>query len=146
MSPKKFLIFREMELSCSNLKKFLIFSQKKKRKLFLYFGKCNFLIFQKTKTPKKFIIFQKTEIPKRILLFQEMELSYILGRNFSSLKNKKAPLWKFFLYFRKWNFVAPSLENFLFFRRELAKPENQNFPFFFFFLIPFLKKKQNFLN
>ena len=39
-----------MELFSSNIKKFLIFSQKK-----------TFLIFPETETPKKFLIFQETE-------------------------------------------------------------------------------------
>ena len=43
--------FKTLELSSSNTKKFLIFSQKKA-----------FLIFQKTETPKKFLIFQETEL------------------------------------------------------------------------------------
>ena len=65
-----------MELSGSNIKKFLIFSQKKA-----------FLIFRETETPKKFLIFQEMELsyisrsgnPKKFLIFQEMELSYISG-------------------------------------------------------------------
>ena len=62
-----------------------------------------------------------------------MELSYILSKNvflifremerfdykiknfqkgtFQARKIKKNPLWKKLLYFRKWNFLAPSLEN-----------------------------------
>ena len=43
---KKLLIFLEMELSGSNIKKFLMFSQKKP-----------FLIFQEIETPRKFFIF-----------------------------------------------------------------------------------------
>ena len=39
-----------MELSSSNIKKFLIFSQKKA-----------LLTFRETETPKKFLIFQKTK-------------------------------------------------------------------------------------
>ena len=58
--PKKkflyFFIFREMELSCSNIKKCLIFSQNKA-----------FLIFRETETPKKFFIFQETETLKNFL-------------------------------------------------------------------------------
>ena len=45
-----------MELSSSNFKKFLIFSQK-----------------------KACFIFPKTETPKKFFLFQETELSYISG-------------------------------------------------------------------
>ena len=58
-----------MELSSSNIKKFLIFSQKK-----------DFLIFRETETPKKFLIFQERELsyisgngnPKRLLIFEEV--------------------------------------------------------------------------
>ena len=60
-----------MELSGSNIKKFLIFSQKKA-----------FLIFWETKILKKFVIFQETELsyisgngnrnPKKLLIFLEM--------------------------------------------------------------------------
>ena len=30
-----------------------------------------------------------------------------------------------FLYFRKWNFLAPSLKNVLYFNKEFTKPENK---------------------
>ena len=46
-----------MELSGSNIKRFLIFSQK-----------------------KSFHIFRETETLKKFLLFQEMKLSYISGK------------------------------------------------------------------
>ena len=71
-------MFQGMEVSGSNIKKFLIFSHKK---AFLIFPKWNFLIFREAETPKKFSIFQKTE------LFQET--SYISRSNFSSSKSKK---------------------------------------------------------
>ena len=48
----------------------------------------------------------------------------------SSKKKKKKPFWKNILYLVKWNFLALSLKNFLYFRRVLAKPENQKFNFF----------------
>ena len=51
-----FLIFQEMERSGSNIKKFLIFSQK-----------------------KTFLVFRETETPKKVFVFQETELFYILG-------------------------------------------------------------------
>ena len=45
---------------------------------------------------KEFVIFQEMELPstkiKKFLIFPEMVLSYISGRNFPSLKNKKNPL------------------------------------------------------
>ena len=58
-----------MELSYSNVRRFLIFSQKKA-----------FLIFRKTETPKKLFIFQKTKFsyisgnkdPKKLTTFQEV--------------------------------------------------------------------------
>ena len=52
-----FLIFQKMELSGSNIKKFLIFSQK-----------------------KTFLVFRETETPKKVFVFQETELFYILGK------------------------------------------------------------------
>ena len=66
-----------MDLSSSNIKKILIFSQKKA-----------FLMFRQTETPKKFIIFLETE------------LSYISGNGNSkkiliALKIKKTILKKF---------------------------------------------------
>ena len=78
-----FLTFQEMKLSSSDIKKFLIFSQK-----------------------KAVLIFQETETPKKFLIFQETELSYISGSNFSSPKSKKNPLLKSFLYFAKWSFLV----------------------------------------
>ena len=56
-----------MELSSSNIKKFLIFSQKQA-----------FLKFWKMKTSKKFLMFQETELsyisgnrkPKKLFIFQ----------------------------------------------------------------------------
>ena len=66
-----------MELFSPKIKKVLIFSQKK---LFLYFGTRVFFL-------------KKT--------------CYILGANFTSSKNKKNLLRKNFLYFGKWNFLAP---------------------------------------
>ena len=56
VTPKTNFVFLKMKLSGSNIKKFLIFSQKKA-----------FLIFQKKNTQTKF------------LLFQETKLSYISG-------------------------------------------------------------------
>ena len=113
-TPKNFLIFREIELSGSKIKKFLLFpemvkkihpakisytlgngnSEKNilfflKRKLFLYFGKC-----KSRKNP----------------YFQETKLSYISGCSYPSQKIKKI------LYFGKWNFLASRLRNFLIFQ------------------------------
>ena len=62
-----------MDLSSSNIKKFLIFSEKKA-----------FLIFRHTETPKKFIIFQETELSyisgngnsKKILIALKIKKNY----------------------------------------------------------------------
>ena len=61
-----------MKLSSSNIKKFVIFSQKK---AFLIFGDMELSKFWKTETLKKFFIFQET--------------SYISESNFLSSKIKQ---------------------------------------------------------
>ena len=71
-----------MELSSSNIKKMLIFSQKN---VFLIFPEMEPCIFQ----PQAMKI--KKSTCRKFLMFQETELSYIPGKG--SLKN--------FLYFRK---------------------------------------------
>ena len=86
-----------MELSSSNIKKFLIFSQKKaflifwkqkSRKSSLYFWKRNFLIFLETEALKNFLYFRKyvSELKKP--------------------KKKKKTLRKKFLCFEKCKFVV----------------------------------------
>ena len=122
---KKFLIFREMELSNSNINKFLIFSPKKAFLIFsqkkppvfsglgpknfpwrnfLYFFLKNLLwknSFYFLKKPPHFV---EMEIPYLyiyifIFIFQEREFSYISGDGFCFTS------WKgTFLYFRKRNF------------------------------------------
>ena len=44
-------MFREEEVSSSNIKEILMFSQKKA-----------FLVFRETETPKKFLVIQETEL------------------------------------------------------------------------------------
>ena len=88
-----------MGLSSSNIKKFLIFSQRKAgngnpEKNSFYFKKQNFLLFWEI--------------------------------TFQARKNKKNSL----LYFGNWNFLVTSLKNFLYFSRELEKPEKQKFHIF----------------
>ena len=120
-------------------------SWKNKKKIplnkFLYF-----LIFQEPKLSsfniKKFIIFSETEILKKFFILQETELSYISGnrnpkknsdisgRNFPSSKSKKNPVLKSFLYFRKCNFLAPSLEKILYFMGNFQSPKNQTLSYF----------------
>ena len=77
-----------MELSNSNIKKLLTYSQKKA-----------VLIFQETKTSKNFLIFPKKET-----------FSYISG-------NRNA---------EKIIYISGN-GNFLYFRKALARPENQKF-------------------
>ena len=119
------LYFRKWNFQALRLKKYLIFSEKSfsyisgnrtfqemelsssKIKLFLYFCIWNFLASY---------------------------FSYIPGRNFPSSKSKKKTLWKSLLYFRKTNFIAPSLTIFFIFQEERPKHQNSKF------LILFQKK------
>ena len=73
-----------MKISCSNIKKFLIFSR----------GKAFHLFREKDPIRKQnFLIFQETEpLRKKLLLFHDTELSYITKNNFPSMKNIKNPL------------------------------------------------------
>ena len=134
-APRENVFTPRKENSNSYIKTFPIFSQK--RAVF---------IFQEMETPKKFLFFLKRKLflyfmnrkpRKKFLLFQETELSYISGnRNpkklfifqevtFRTWKNEKYPLLKSFIYFCKWNFLAPSFKNFSYFRREFEKPGNE---------------------
>ena len=83
-----------MELSSSNIKKFLIFSQKK---AFLIFREMELPYILGNENPEKipyisgngtFLYFGKRKPRKNIFIFQETELSYISGSNFPSSKNK----------------------------------------------------------
>ena len=100
------------------LKKFLYFRKRKPREKI---RPRKLLILRETKTLKKlliisqkkaFLIYRKTETPKKIV--------YISGNgSFSYFSNKLSELER--------NFSAPSFKKLLYFRRELAKPEYQNF-------------------
>ena len=90
------------------------FPSEKRSYLFWYFGKWNFLIFSLNKA---LLIFRETEIPKKFLIFQEIV--------FPAQRTKKNSLLKSFLYFGKCKFPAPSLKNFLYFRKELTKHQKQ---------------------
>ena len=57
----------------------------------------------------------------KLLIFQEVI--------FRAQKIKN-PLLRNVSYFRKWNILAPNLKKFLYFSKELAKPENQKFHIF----------------
>ena len=67
-----------------------------------------------------FFYFWKLKRPKN---------SYISGSNFTSSKKKKkkknSPLLESFLSFEKRDFLAPSLKDILYFRKEFKKPNNQ---------------------
>ena len=109
---------------------------------FLYFGKWNFLIFQKTETPKKFLIFQETELfhksengnpekisyisgngnPEKLLIFQEVTFWARKIKNKSTLKK--------LLIFGKMELSSSKLKKLLWFRKELTRPENQKFLIF----------------
>ena len=75
-----------MDLSCSNIKKCLIFQETETLKKFLIFSRKEaFLMFSQKATV---LIFQETEAPKKFLYFLKRKL---------------------FLYFRKWNHTPPPL-------------------------------------
>ena len=109
---EKFLYGRKIEISSSNIIKFLHFL---KRKLYLY--------LRKRKPPKKFLIFlskkdclifQKTDTPKKQFIFQEKELSYISG----NANPKKS------LIFQEVSFRA---RKFFLLQEELPKPQKPKF-------------------
>ena len=79
--------------------------------------------------------------------FLALYFFYTSGSNFLNSKSKKN-CSKIISYNGKWNFLAPSLKNFLYFRRESAKSENQKFHIFYLMREIFLnmrakEKKQN---
>ena len=72
-------------------------------------------MLQETKTPKKFLVFFSKESfsyisgkrnPRKFFLFKKMELS-----EHKTWKKKKKTLLKCFSYFRKLNFLTPSLKD-----------------------------------
>ena len=97
-----------MELCSSNIKRFLIFSQKKA-----------FLIFRETKIPKKFLIFQGTELSYISGNGSPKKLQEVTSR--AQKMKKKKTLWKIHLHFRKWSFLASTLKNFLIFQEITCK-------------------------
>ena len=137
---KNFLIFSEMELSRPKIKTFLILSNPNLKLfpeknlfwkicyIFLYFWKWNFL------APRLKILLY---FPKKSFSYMSRNRLYFttLASNFPWEKFlifflEKRSLWKSLLYFGKWNFLVSSLRNFLYLRRELAKPEKQRFLIF----------------
>ena len=67
----------------------------------------------------------KTFTPNKFHTFQETELSSSKIKKFVLFVIKK-PLWRNLLFFRKWNFLAPSLKN-CSFKEELRIPQNPKF-------------------
>ena len=122
-AQKIFFIFQEKQLSNSNIKKFLIFSQMKTFLIFLEMEKIH---------PKKasYISGNGTFLYSRQWSFLDWYFSYISWSNFPSPKSKNNSLLKSFLYFKKWKFLAPSLKNFLYIRKKLTGTENQKFLIF----------------
>ena len=108
-----------MELSSFNSKKFLIFSQKK---AFHVFREIKLSYILRNRIPETIPYISGNRNPKKTF--------YISGSNFPSSKSKTSQLWKSFLYFRKRNFLAPSLKNVLCFRRNFQSPKNQNLLYF----------------
>ena len=92
----------------------------------------------------KFLIFQEMKLRsfdlKRILLFTEMELSsfifFLYFRRQLSELEKKNPVWKNFLYFGNWNFLAPSLT-----RKVLGEGINVTLPLVFFTKMYLLERR-----
>ena len=90
-----------MKLFGSNIKKFLIFSQKK-----------DFLIFRETKTSINYLHFRKRNF------FITQQTSYISRSNDPSSKNKKTHSEKMSYISGKWKVLAPNFKNLLYFRRK----------------------------
>ena len=120
---RKFLYFLKRKL-------FLYFKKRKSQENFLYFLKRKLLLYFGKWKPWKILYISGNKNPEiKLFIFQETELSYISESDFSSSKSKKNKLLKIFLYLAKCNFLAPSLKNSLYFRREFEKREtekNQN--------------------
>ena len=133
-----------MELSDSTFNKILIFSPKKisfifSKKLFLYFRKWkpwkNFLYFLKRKLflyfmkqkplQKKFLIFQETETLKNFLYIRREVLS---SKKKKKLKKKKQKKLGKCLKFPEiaLSFLAPSLKNLIYFRRNFQSMKIKN--------------------
>ena len=123
---KQFLIFQETETLSNSLS-----SKNKKnppRENFLYFEKWNFLAlilrnFLYFLKKKLFLYSEKRKPRRKLLILQETELSYISENGTFKLEKWKNPLLNGSLYFRKWNFVAPSFKHLLYFRIEFSKPK-----------------------
>ena len=127
-----------MELSDSTFNKILIFSPKKisfifSKKLFLYFRKWkpwkNFLYFLKRKL---FLYFMKQKpLQKKFLIFQETEtlknFLYISREFIRSKKKKKKKLGKCLKFPEiALSFLAPSLKNLIYFRRNFQSMKIKN--------------------
>ena len=94
---KKFLIFQEIELSSSNIKKFLISSY-----------------ILRNGNPLKSLYISWNENPKKPLIFRKIEFFS------TSSKNKKASLWKKFLRFWDMKLSGSNNKNVLVFSEKKA--------------------------
>ena len=99
-----------MELSSSKVEKILVFWEMR-------------FSIPKIKNVLILIFSQK----KAFIILQEMEPflknSYISGGNIARSKTKRNQLRKNILYFRKWNFLAPSLRKLLIYQDENLKSQ-----------------------
>ena len=125
-----FLIFGEMALSSPDIKKFLIFSQKKA-----------FLIFRKTVTPQKFLIFQKPELLLYFRKGKPWKTSYFSGRNFPSSKKWKNPTLKICLILREMEISSPKLKKLLIFQERTYKTWKRETPYICFHIFCLLGEK-----
>ena len=112
---ENFLYSGKMELSSSNIKKFLTFSQEQ-----------DFLMFWKTKNPKNFLYFLKRKLflyfrkrkpRKNFLYLRKRKLFYISG-NGNPEKISYISGNGTFLYFRR-NLQSPKNHNFLYFSKKV---------------------------
>ena len=76
---------KEIKLGLSNIKKLIIFSQKKAFVIFPKMEPCNFqskIEKQKKYTPRKFLMLQETKSPKKFLAFLKKKAFLYFGKLF----------------------------------------------------------------
>ena len=116
---------KKIDFSSSNIKKILIFSQKKAFFIFPEIKSCTFQPKPekwKKSTRRKFFILQETQTPKKFILFQEMETlkaPYIPESNFQNSKSKT------FLIFREMKLSFHKLKKLFIFHEETLKSLKQ---------------------
>ena len=115
---KKFLTFPEMELSSSDIRKNLIFTQKE---AFFYISENGTLHFS-AQARKKLHIYLRKRRPQKLLMFQKITFQTQKKKERKKEKRKRKHL-KSFLYFGKWNFLATNLKKG---RKELTRTQKTN--------------------